>query len=476
MYGQVRELAEVRHVTRASDTDIRRAVWDAFMVGGMPYVIIGAAQYTPALEADIDMAHDDSGAPSIGDDASVDNDSGVDSGDQLQLDPAGDTTDALSDDACRNELEIPECVSVSALQVGWVPLAGRFVAPHDRTSCTHSQRTVSPSQARLQSFTHSCTYDRTYLTRSVPLPPQGAVVQVVGEAIQLHLRQAQGWVRQWVPSTGRLHIALAQHSRHDDAKQMRGHLDARAAHDAVAVRGAWQGEEHAWPHTRTREGHDRSGAHEAAVWPAEVQQTVDDMTAWHNMEHVHEHDHAQHHEVPQAHTACTRVPRASPSPTAASSRFSLFTAKFAPRIASLRKKLEITWERWGKPQGQNIKVAIQRMTAPLPAHTPRSPPPPPVGGGDGCVARPALPAHPPRSAPPPPVGGGDGCVARPALRPTPEPVGPSVRHTLVASQRGEINAGPVVIPMMAQPIDSAMASLPAVIPSSTSYRASPDAD
>ena len=90
--------------------------------------------------------------------------------------------------------------------------------------------------------------------------------------------------------------------------------------------------------------------------------------------------------------------------------------------------------------------------------------------------RPALPAHPPRSAPPPPVGGGDGCAVRPAPRPTPEPVGPSVRHTLVASQRGEINAGPVVIPMMAQPIDSAMASLPAVIPSSTSYRASPDAD
>ena len=208
----------------------------------------------------------------------------------------------------------------------------------------------------------------------------------------------------------------------------------------------------------------------------------------HELEQEHEEQEHEEHRKDHApaaratrgvsthHTACTRAPRASPSPSAASSHFSLFTAKFAPRIASLRKKLEITWERWGKPQGQNIKVVIQRMTAPLPAHTPRFPPPPPVGGGVGSEARPALPAHPPRSAPPPPVGGGDGCAARPAPRPTPEPVGPSVRHTLVASQRGEINAGPVVIPMMAQPIDSAMASLPAVIPSSTSYRASPDAD
>jgi hypothetical protein len=83
----------------------------------------------------------------------------------------------------------------------------------ERNDCTErapTQRNASLALVQLQSFTHNRTYDRTYLTRSVPLPPQGAVVQVVGEATQLHLRQAQGWVRQWVPSTGRLHIALAQ--------------------------------------------------------------------------------------------------------------------------------------------------------------------------------------------------------------------------------------------------------------------------
>ena len=547
-------MAEVRHVTRASDTDIRRAAWDAIMVGGMPYVIIRAAQYTPALEASADTARDDSSAPSIGDDALVDSAPfDDDSGDQLQSDTADDTTaddttDEASDDAYGSDPELPELVSVSALQVSWEPLAGRFVTPHDCTSRTHTQRTVSHSLARLPSFTHDCAYDRTYLTRSVLLPPRGAIVQVVEEATQMHLRQARGWVRAWIPSTGRLHLALAQQSGQGDAKHMRGHLDARAAHAADVMRGAWQEEQHAWPHTRTHEGHGQRITHEAAVWPAEVQQTVDGMATWHDMEHVHEHDHAQHHETQQAQdqaalaaqggapsctttcasttcataerhlgevhldddgqeleqeheeqeheehqhchapaaratrdvnthqAACTRGPRASPSPSAASSHFSLFTGKFAPRIASLGKNLEITWERWGRPLGQNIKAVIQRMTAPLPAHPPRPASPPPVGGGVGSEARPALPAHPPRSASPPPVGGGVGSEARPAPRPTPRPGSPSVPHTLVASHQRESNAGSVEIPMMAQPIDSAVASLPAVMLSSTSYRASPDAD
>ena len=30
---------------------------------------------------------------------------------------------------------------------------------------------------------------------------------------------------------------------------------------------------------------------------SQVQQTVDYMTTWHDVEHVHEHDHAQHHEA-----------------------------------------------------------------------------------------------------------------------------------------------------------------------------------
>ena len=62
-----------------------------------------------------------------------------------------------------------------------------------------------------------------------------------------------------------------------------------------------------------------------------------------------------------------------------------------------------------------------------------------------------------RSASPPPVGGGVGSEARPAPRPTPQPGSPSVYHTLAATQRGESNAGPVEIPMMALPKDSAIA-------------------
>ena len=63
-------------------------------------------------------------------------------------------------------------------------------------------------------------------------------------------------------------------------------------------------------------------------------------------------------------------------------------------------------------------------------------------------------------------GGGVGSEARapaphPARRPTPQPGSPSVYHTLAATQRGESNAGPVEIPMMALPKDSAIASLPA---------------
>ena len=87
------------------------------------------------------------------------------------------------------------------------------------------------------------------------------------------------------------------------------------------------------------------------------------------------------------------------------------------------------------------------------------------------------PAHPPRSVSPPPVGGGSGSGARPAPRPTPQTGGLCVCHTcaLTAPQRGESNAG-FEIPMMVLPNDSAIASLPAAIPSSTLYRASPDAD
>ena len=74
----------------------------------------------------------------------------------------------------------------------------------------------------------------------------------------------------------------------------------------------------------------------------------------HELEQEHEEQEYEEHRKDHApaaratrgvsthHTACTRAPRASPSPSAASSHFSLFTAKFAPRIASLRKKLEIT--------------------------------------------------------------------------------------------------------------------------------------
>jgi hypothetical protein len=79
---------------------------NAIMVGGMPMsFIIRAAQYTPMSEANADKAHDDSSAPSIGDDASVENAPfDDDSGDQLQSDPADDTTDETSDDggASRN--------------------------------------------------------------------------------------------------------------------------------------------------------------------------------------------------------------------------------------------------------------------------------------------------------------------------------------------------------------------------------------
>ena len=49
-------------------------------------------------------------------------------------------------------------------------------------------------------------------------------------------------------------------------------------------------------------------------------------------------------------------------------------------------------------------------------------------------------------------------------------------HTLAPPQRGESNASSVEIPTMALPKDSAVASLPAVMLSSTSYWASPDAD
>ena len=167
------------------------------------------------------------------------------------------------------------------------------------------------------------------------------------------------------------------------------------------------------------------------------------MATQHTMKRAQLYTHAQQHSAPQARAHTSTAVQHGAAPQAHWD---------FPGIASLRRfreDLKTTWERWGRPLGQHIKTAIHR------------------------VARP--PAHPPRSVSPPPVGGGAGSGARPAPRPTPQTGGLSVCHTLTPPQRGESNAG-VEIPMMALPNDSAIASLPAVMPSSTLYRASPDAD
>ena len=129
VYGQVRELAEVRHVTRASDTDIRRAVWDAIVVGGLPYVVIRAEQCTQAAEVSSETTHDGRGTP--GANASIAGEVDAAPADNAPFDD--DIADGLEPDTADNTAsersdgndDLPELVSVGSLQLGWIPLPGR---------------------------------------------------------------------------------------------------------------------------------------------------------------------------------------------------------------------------------------------------------------------------------------------------------------------------------------------------------------
>ena len=188
---------------------------------------------------------------------------------------------------------------------------------------------------------------------------------------------------------------------------------------------------HSNTHTHTR------NTHKAVVWPSELQLAGHDMATQHTMKRAQLYTHAQQHDAPQAraHTS-TAVQHGE-----AHWDF--------PGIASLRRfreDLKTTSGRYGRP--------FYRAT--YEGRNPSLDTPPP--------------AHPPRSVSPPPVGGGAGSGARPAPCPTPQTGGLSVWAPYThAPQRGESNAG-VEIPMMALPNDSVIASLPAVMPSSTLYR------
>ena len=67
-----------------------------------------------------------------------------------------------------------------------------------------------------------------------------SVYMVETEATQLQLRQAKGWVRDWMPHTGTLCITIPQHN--SDAQHMRGRLGTHTTCSMGVGQGAWKGD------------------------------------------------------------------------------------------------------------------------------------------------------------------------------------------------------------------------------------------
>ena len=264
---------------------------------------------------------------------------------------ADDTASERGEGAHGEEFEIPELSRVSALQVGWVPPAGRSIAPHTHMERVYTQHMTPPTppQAQLQNFTKHCVFDRTYLTRSVPLPARGSAVQVIEEATQLQLRQAKGWVRDWMPHTGTLCITIPQHN--SDAQHMRGRLGTHTTCSMGVGQGAWKGDGQA-----QKERTHTCNTHTAVVWPSEVQPAGHDMATQHTMKRAQLYTHA-HSNIPRHKHGHTRrlqyVQQASMELHHKHWDF--------PGITSLRRfreDLKTTWERWGRPLGQHIKLSL----------------------------------------------------------------------------------------------------------------------